>query len=101
MSKLKRSENSRGARKSNKKSSSKENILSSIKSETKQGILTVVSFLLAVIFVLASVNYAGPVGKEVFHFLSVLLGVGYYLIPLFFLMLVFLFLKLKKKNLTD
>lgn len=84
-------------------------ILSSIKRETKQGILAVVFFVLAVIFILASIKtgtpghevyYAGPVGKEIYHLLSILLGIGYFLIPLFFLMLSISFFRSEERDFT-
>jgi len=93
-------------RKNNSKSSSKENILSSIKNETKQGIFAVAFFVLAIIFILASItnadggSFAGPVGKEVYHLLSVFLGIGYFLLPLFFLMLSISFFKAEERNLN-
>ncbi len=107
MSKSKRSENSHGARKTNSKSTPKDNILSNIKNETKQGILAVAFLVLAIIFILASIKtgnagneiyYAGPVGKEIYHLLSILLGIGYFLIPVFFLMLSVSFFKAEEKK---
>jgi len=99
--------------KKNKKNKTKllpgNEILSSIKRETKQGILAVVFFVLAIIFILASIKtgtagneiyYAGPVGKEVYHLLSVLLGIGYFLIPLFFFMLSISFFKSEERDFT-
>ncbi len=91
-------------KKLNLKSSSKESILSNIKNETKQGILAITFFVLAVIFILASItngdggSYAGPVGKEVFYLLSVLLGIGYFLLPLFFLLLSISFFKAEERD---
>jgi len=93
--------------KKNQKKSPKDNILSNIKNETKQGILAVIFFVLAIIFILASIKtggagnevyYAGPVGKEVYHLLSILLGIGYFLLPLFFLMLSISFFKAEERN---
>lgn len=99
--------------KKNKKNKTKllpgNEILGSIKRETKQGILAVVFFVLAIIFILASIKtgatgneiyYAGPVGKEVYHLLSVLLGIGYFLIPLFFFMLSISFFKSEERDFT-
>ena len=89
------------------KPSPKENILSNIKNETKQGIFAVTFFVLAIIFTLASISsgapgseiyYAGPVGKEVYGLLFVLLGIGYFLIPLFFLMLSISFFKKEERD---
>lgn len=91
----------------NKIRKEKNNILASIKNETRQGIFAVSFFVLAVIFILASIKtgvpgsevyYAGPVGKEVYYLLSLLLGVGYFLLPLFFLMLSISFFKKEERN---
>ncbi len=90
--------------KKNPKSTPKENILSSIKNETKQGIIAVAFFVLAIIFTLASIktgadgSFAGPVGKEIYHLLSILLGIGYFLIPIFFLMLSISFFKVEERD---
>jgi len=93
--------------KTNSKSIPKEAIFGSIKNETKQGIFAVTFFVLAIIFTLASITtgavgkevyYAGPVGKEVYHLLSILLGIGYFLIPIFFLMLSVSFFKTEERN---
>ena len=97
MSKIKTGENSHGARKKSSKTS-KDSILKSIKNETKQGIFAVTFFVLSAIFLLASINYAGPVGKETYNLLSKLLGIGYFLIPLFFLMLSISFFKAEERN---
>src|ERR1035437_2655620 len=90
-----------------KKPVSKPTVTSSIKNETKQAILAVVFFVLAIVSLLASIHtgtasdtiyYAGPVGKIVYEFLSILLGIGYFLIPLFFLMLSISFFKAEEKE---
>lgn len=95
------------AKKTNSKETQKDGVLSSIKNETIQGIYAVVFFVLAAIFILASIKtgttgnevyYAGPVGKEVYHLLSILLGIGYFLLPLFFLMLSISFFKKEERN---
>jgi len=94
----------------NQKTSPKENILSSIKNETKQGIFAVTFLVLAIIFILASIKtglpgsevyYAGPVGKEAYYLLSKLLGIGYFLLPLFFLMLSVSFFKAEERNFNN
>ncbi len=84
--------------KNSSKSSQKESTFSSIKNETKQAIYAISFLLLSIIFVLSSVNYAGPVGSEVFHLLSILLGIGYFLLPVFFLMLSISFFKAEEKD---
>ena len=64
--------------------SSNENILSGIKHQTRQGIFAVIFIVLAIIFVLASINnsdggsFAGPVGQEIYKILSLFLGIGYF-----------------------
>ncbi len=107
MSKLKRSENSHRARKTNSKSEYKNDVLSNIKNETKQGILAVTFLVLGIIFILASIKtgnsghevyYAGPVGKGTYDFLSTLFGIGYFLIPLFFLMFSISFFKAEERE---
>ncbi len=70
----------------------------SVKAETKQGILAVLFFVLSAIFTLASINKAGFIGIKVFTFLNMLLGIGYFLIPLLFLLLSISFLKSEERN---
>lgn len=84
--------------KTSSKTDQKESILSSIKNETKQAIYAVSFLLLSIIFILSSVDYAGPVGKEVFKLLYILLGIGYFLLPIFFLMLSISFFKAEEKE---
>ena len=69
-----------------------------VKNETKQAIMAVVFFVLAAIFTLASLGKAGPVGTQTFYILSVLLGIGYFLIPLFFFLLSVSFLKAEERE---
>ncbi len=64
-----------------------------IKKETKDGIIAISFFLLAIIATLASFGKAGMVGKYTFEYLSKILGVGYYLIPIASLMLGVSFVK--------
>ncbi|MFZ2038555.1 MAG: DNA translocase FtsK 4TM domain-containing protein [Minisyncoccia bacterium] len=71
-----------------------------IKQETRQGILAVVFFLLSILTVLASLNYAGLVGTKIYSSLSYLFGDGYYLMPVMFLLLGISFLRAEKRNFT-
>ena len=64
-----------------------------VKDETMQSILSIVFFLVAILFILASVGKAGLVGASVYEFFSKLFGIGYFLIPLLFAMLGISFLK--------
>lgn len=84
--------------KNSSKSSQKESTFSSIKNETKQAIYAISFLLLSIIFILASVDYAGPVGQVLFRLLSILLGIGYFLLPVFFLMLSISFFKAEEKD---
>ena len=81
-----------------KKSDSKNGSWDKIKSETKQGIIAVTFFVLFVIFILSSFGKAGIAGDQIYHLLSILLGIGYFLIPLFFLMLSISFFKAEEKE---
>ncbi|MFH0755486.1 MAG: DNA translocase FtsK, partial [bacterium] len=85
----------------------KENIFVGIKNETKQGIFAIIFFVLAIIFILSSIKtgeagsefyYAGPVGKNIYFLFSIFLGLGYFLLPLFFFMLSISFFKKEERN---
>jgi len=76
----------------------KPEILGGLKAETKQGILAVIFFVLTIIFTLASMGKSGFVGDQIYYFLTILLGIGYFLIPLFFLLLSISFLKSEERN---
>ncbi|MFA6554714.1 MAG: DNA translocase FtsK 4TM domain-containing protein [Candidatus Paceibacterota bacterium] len=66
--------------------------------ETIHVILSIVSFLIVILTLLASFYKAGPVGNYLFEFLRSLFGIGYFLIPMMFAMLGISFLQgLKKK----
>lgn len=60
---------------------------------TKQGILAIIFFVVAAILVLASVGKAGPVGDTIYSWFKFLLGLGYFLLPMVFVMLGIAFLK--------
>ncbi|MFA6430687.1 MAG: DNA translocase FtsK 4TM domain-containing protein [Candidatus Paceibacterota bacterium] len=81
-----------------KKNPVKKDSVGGIKNETKQGIMAVTFFVLAAIFTLASLSKAGVVGDKVFSWLTVLFGVGYYLIPIFFFLLSISFLKAEERE---
>jgi len=90
-----------------KKNVQKTPLLDHVKNETKQAIFAITFLALSVIFLLASIStgtpgheiyYAGPVGNEIFNLLWILIGVGYFLIPVFFLMLSISFFKAEEKQ---
>lgn len=60
---------------------------------TKQGILAIIFFVIAVLFILASIGKAGSVGVNLYHWFKLLLGLGYFLLPVAFVMLGVAFLK--------
>ncbi|MSU55167.1 MAG: DNA translocase FtsK [Candidatus Taylorbacteria bacterium] len=74
-------------------------ILGEMKRETLQGILGIVFFVLAILFVLASFGKAGPVGVFMYEWFKYLLGfLGYFLIPTLLILLGFAFLKSIKQS---
>ena len=58
-----------------------------VKTETTQAVLAIISFIIALLAILASIKSAGPVGAVIYATLNALLGVGYFLVPVLFLML--------------
>jgi S-DNA-T family DNA segregation ATPase FtsK/SpoIIIE len=82
----------------NEKRESKSGFWSSVKNETKQGIMAILFFVLAAIFTLASLSKAGFVGDQLYTAFSYLFGVGYFLIPLFFFLLSVSFLKAEERD---
>lgn len=81
-----------------KKNDSKMSSWDKIKGETKQAIIAITFLALFVIFLLSAFGKAGMVGDQIYHYLSLLLGIGYYLIPLFFLMLSISFFRSEEKE---
>ncbi len=81
-----------------KKIHEKKSTFEAIKSETKQGIFAVSFFVLAIIFFLASFGKAGFVGDQIYSVLTVIFGVGYFLIPLFFILLSISFFRAEERE---
>jgi S-DNA-T family DNA segregation ATPase FtsK/SpoIIIE len=71
---------------------------STVKSDTKQAILAITFLVLSIIFILAAVGKAGMVGDKIYLILSILLGIGYFLIPTFFLLLSISFFKAEERE---
>ena len=69
------------------KKKKQKNLWGDIKTETVQTVLAIISFILALLSILASIGKAGPVGAYIYMALDALLGVGYFLLPILFLML--------------
>jgi DNA segregation ATPase FtsK/SpoIIIE, S-DNA-T family len=86
------------AKKKNKESEDKKGIIDQVPNHTKDAILGIGAFLVSIISLLAAFNLAGPVGDFSFRMLTKLFGVGYYLIPVVFIMLgIALFRGIKQK----
>ena len=72
---------------------------SKLKTETKHGIKAVVFFVFALFFLLSAFDHAGVAGKIVYEKLHYLLGVGYILLPILFILLGFSFMNRAGPNL--
>lgn len=70
-----------------------------MRDETVQVILSIFSFLIVLLALLASFGKAGWIGDSAFTFLYKLFGIGYFLIPVMFVMLGISFLQGLKKRL--
>lgn len=68
-------------------------IFKGVKKETMRGILSIVFFVVSALLLLASLNMAGFVGATIYNWFGLLLGVGYYLLPIVFAMLGITFLR--------
>jgi len=79
----------------NKNSSPKEKT----RPDVLMGVWAIAFLSLGVILLLASFNKAGPVGEIIFQAGSVVLGIGYYLIPAIFIIMGGLFILGKKQGL--
>ncbi|MFA6432864.1 MAG: DNA translocase FtsK 4TM domain-containing protein [Candidatus Paceibacterota bacterium] len=73
--------------------SEKKRLWKNIKDDTVHTILAIFSFLVAVLSLLASFRLADPVGSYFFDFFTTAFGVGYFLIPVVFVMLGISFLR--------
>ena len=60
--------------------------------------MAVTFFVLSILSILASLNLSGPVGQKLFSGLSWLSGVGYFLLPILFIMLSISFLKQEERE---
>jgi len=81
-----------------KKKKERTSIFSDLKDETKHGVLSIVFFALAVLFVLAPFGKAGLVGEKIFNGLDLLLGFGYFILPLLSILLSIGFLRESRPN---
>jgi len=72
--------------------------LSNLKTETKHGIWAVVFFVLALIFLMSLFGIAGVAGDFVYKIFDYLLGIGYILLPILFILLGSSFIKSEQPN---
>ncbi|MEI6528479.1 MAG: DNA translocase FtsK 4TM domain-containing protein [bacterium] len=91
--------NGKGKNKEKEKISLPENPLKNLKRETKHSILAIVFFVLALLTLLASLGLAGIVGEKFLTWFSYLFGrIGYFLMPVIFIMLSISFLKHEERE---
>ena len=69
-----------------------------LREETVRVIYAIIFFIAALFLVFSSIQKAGPVGTGTFSFLKDLLGIGYYLLPIIFIVLSLLFIKSLKQR---
>ena len=74
------------------------NPLKKLKKETHHSILAIVFFVLAILTILASMDLFGPVGENLFGALYWLSGVGYFLLPVIFIVLSISFLRQEERE---
>src|SRR3990172_9272759 len=80
------------------KGKEKEGFSKKIKQETKKGIFSVISFVVALFFMLSAFGKAGPAGLFFFDILTYLFGLGYYLLPIICILLGSSFFKSERPN---
>lgn len=69
-----------------------------MRTETIQAIWAVVFLMLAAVFGLAALHRSGIAGEKMLEWFTYLLGVGYYLLPIFCVLIAIVFLKDLKKH---
>lgn len=78
----------------------KEPLFSDAQEEILRGVFAVASIVLCIFFILSAFGLSGRAGVEIFDLFITLFGVGYFLVPLFFLLLSVSFLKNLKQDFT-
>ncbi|MCK5027919.1 MAG: hypothetical protein KAS07_05865, partial [Candidatus Pacebacteria bacterium] len=68
--------------KNRKKTKETESIFSSIAEEVRHSALSLFFFALTIFFILSPFGKAGIVGDKIYEWLTVLFGIGYYILPL-------------------
>jgi S-DNA-T family DNA segregation ATPase FtsK/SpoIIIE len=75
-----------------------ENPLKSLRKETRHSILAITFFVLTILSILASLDLSGVVGQKLFSVFTWLSGVGYFLLPVIFIMLSLSFLRQEERE---
>ena len=70
----------------------------SLGSETKNGIFSVISFVVALFFILSAFDKAGVAGRSIFSIFSYLFGIAYSLLPIISILLGASYLKATRPN---
>lgn len=81
-----------------KNNNPKNETFSKLKSETKHGISAVLFFVLALFLFMAMFGIAGVAGEKAYDVLDYLLGIGYILLPLLFILMGSSFIKSETPN---
>ena len=76
----------------------KSGVLDDIKKETVKSVFAVVFLAVAIFLILAAFDKAGIIGEKIFRSARYLLGVGYFLFPVLFLLLCFASIKSFRKK---
>jgi S-DNA-T family DNA segregation ATPase FtsK/SpoIIIE len=79
---------------------SKFDLFSETQEETLRGVFAVISLVFCIFFTLSAFGLSGRAGVKIFDLFISLFGVGYFLVPLFFLLLSLSFLKNLKQDFT-
>ena len=89
-------------KKANKKEKDldKKGLMSSLREETVEGITAIVFILIAISLIFAAFGKAGFIGEKVYALLTLLFGVGYYLLPPVLIVLGVSFLAQLRENLA-
>lgn len=83
-----------------KRRQEKSTLWQDLKDETLQAVIAIICFVLAIFLTLSAIGLAGILGNKVFSSLDFLLGIGYYILPILFILLGVSFLRSLKQNLA-
>ncbi|MAG12887.1 cell division protein FtsK [bacterium] len=83
-----------------KKRRGKSSFLPALKEETRRFIFSILSFVIAIFFLLAYANQAGIVGESIRNIFNKFFGVGYFLFPAFLVGAGIVFLSIKRTHIA-